>query len=448
MKHRRPPIPVMVLALLVVLAATWYLVAEKRAEDGKLTASGTIEAVQVRVSPELAGRVAEVYVEEGDLVQAGDPLFRLSGELLLAQREVALTTVQLAEAAVQTALAAEASAQAQYDLALAAAQAESAAARAQSWRAGTPASFDQPGWYFSQSEQIAAAQAALAQAEAARREAQSALEQLTDAAGGGFAAAEAELAQARFDLQTAADVLARARLAGDADLLAAAQDAYDLALDRLDAAQKAYDSLLAGDAARRVLEARAALAVADARVQAARDRLLALQTGEQSPRVAAAARGLDQAGAAVEQARLAAAQAGAQLALLDTQISLLIVHAPVNGRVLMRAVQPGELVQPGANAITLIQSGDLTITVYVPEDRYGRLRIGQSATLTADSFPGETFAARIIYISDQAEFTPRNVQTVQGRSSTVYAVRLRIEDPQGKLKAGMPADVVFEESGE
>lgn len=448
MKHRRPPIPVMVLALLVVLAATWYLVAEKRAEDGKLTASGTIEAVQVRVSPELAGRVAEVYVEEGDLVQAGDPLFRLSGELLLAQREVALTTVQLAEAAVQTALAAEASAQAQYDLALAAAQAESAAARAQSWRLTAPGVFDQPGWYFSQSEQITAAQAALAQAEAARREAQSALEQLTDAAGGGFAAAEAELAQARFDLQTAADVLARARLAGDADLLAAAQDAYDLALDRLDAAQKAYDSLLAGDAARRVLEARAALAVADARVQAARDRLLALQTGEQSPRVAAAARGLDQAGAAVEQARLAAAQAGAQLALLDTQISLLIVHAPVNGRVLMRAVQPGELVQPGANAITLIQSGDLTITVYVPEDRYGRLRIGQSATLTADSFPGETFAARIIYISDQAEFTPRNVQTVQGRSSTVYAVRLRIEDPQGKLKAGMPADVVFEESGE
>lgn len=448
MKHRRPPVPVMVLALLVVLAAAWYLVAEKRAENGKLAASGTIEAVQVRVSPEVAGRVTEVYVQEGDLVQAGDPLFRLNGTLLLAQREVALTTVELTEAAVQTALAAEASAQAQYDLALAAAQAESAAARAQSWRAGTPAAFDQPGWYFSQAEQIAAAQAALAQAEAARREAQSALEQLAGSAGKDFAAAEAGLAQARFDLQTAADVLARARLSADADLLAAAQDAYDLALDRLDSAQNAYDALLAGDSARQVLEARAALAVADARVQSARDRLLALQTGEQSPRVAAAARGLDQARAAVEQARLAAAQARAQLALLDAQISLLVVYAPVDGRVLMRAVQPGELVQPGANAITLIQLGDLTITVYVPEDRYGRLRIGQSATLTADSFPGETFAARIIYISDQAEFTPRNVQTVQGRSSTVYAVRLRIEDPQGKLKGGMPADVVFEESGE
>jgi hypothetical protein len=63
--------------------------------------------------------------------------------------------------------------------------------------------------------------------------------------------------------------------------------------------------------------------------------------------------------------------------------------------------------------------------------------------MTVDSFPDETFSASIVYISDQAEFTPRNVQTVEGRSSTVYAIKLQVQDPNGKLKPGMPADVVF-----
>ena len=60
-----------------------------------------------------------------------------------------------------------------------------------------------------------------------------------------------------------------------------------------------------------------------------------------------------------------------------------------------------------------------------------------------DSFPGETFTAQVTFISDTAEYTPRNVQTVEGRSATVYAIRLKVEDPKGKLKPGMPADVIF-----
>ena len=63
--------------------------------------------------------------------------------------------------------------------------------------------------------------------------------------------------------------------------------------------------------------------------------------------------------------------------------------------------------------------------------------------MSVDSFPGTTFEAQVTYISDQAEFTPRNVQTVEGRSSTVYAIKLLVNDPEGKLKPGMPADVVF-----
>jgi len=86
---------------------------------------------------------------------------------------------------------------------------------------------------------------------------------------------------------------------------------------------------------------------------------------------------------------------------------------------------------------------ELTITVYVPEDRYGEIHLGQTVDVTVDSFPGETFTATVSNIADQAEFTPRNVQTVSGRSATVYAVKLKVSDPTGKLKIGMPADVVF-----
>jgi HlyD family secretion protein len=106
-------------------------------------------------------------------------------------------------------------------------------------------------------------------------------------------------------------------------------------------------------------------------------------------------------------------------------------------------VEPGEFVQPGSAAITMANLDDLTITVYIPEDRYGEIHIGQEATVTVDSFPGQTFTATVTKIADQAEFTPRNVQTVEGRSATVYAVKLKVNDPEGRLKLGMPADVVF-----
>ncbi len=82
--------------------------------------------------------------------------------------------------------------------------------------------------------------------------------------------------------------------------------------------------------------------------------------------------------------------------------------------------------------------------MYVPEDRYGQISLGQQAQVAVDSFPGESFSAEVIHIADQAEFTPRNIQTVEGRSSTVFAIKLKVTDSEGKLKIGMPADVVFE----
>ena len=152
---------------------------------------------------------------------------------------------------------------------------------------------------------------------------------------------------------------------------------------------------------------------------------------------------VEQAQAALEQAKTNVVAAQSRLSTLQTQLKKAAVFAPIDGVILTRNVEPGEFVQPGAVAFTMANLDELTITVYVPEDQYGNISLGQVATVTVDSFANESFDAVVTHIADQAEFTPRNVQTVEGRSSTVYAIKLRVTDSEGKLKIGMPADVVF-----
>jgi multidrug resistance efflux pump len=423
---------VIVLLLLVLLTAGYFGVRSLLTdEDGALTASGTIEAVEVSISPEVGGKVAEVLVDEGEAVQAGDVLLRLDGSLLQAQRDLTASSLDAARAAHEAA-------QAQYEVVVAAALAESAANRTSSWRLTDPPDYTLPPWYFSPDEQLAAAQG---EWEAAKR-AYHALEQelkdlLASPTTEGFRAAEERLLAARAAFLAAEDVVDRARLASDnPELQEAAQDALDDAQAELEEAQADYDDLADSDAGQDVLEARAKLAVAQERIDSSRDRWLALQTGVQSPRVVAAWK-------AVGQAAAAAGQAAANLRVVETQIDKLTVVAPSAGVILSRAVQPGEVVSPGAAALTLGRLDDLTLTVYVPEDRYGEIALGQSVSVTVDSFPGETFTATVVRIADRAEFTPRNVQTVEGRKTTVYAIELQVEDPDGKLRPGMPADVTF-----
>ena len=217
----------------------------------------------------------------------------------------------------------------------------------------------------------------------------------------------------------------------------AAQDYYDEALTELEDAEEAYNDLMNSDEADDVRYARGQVLVAQQRYDAAYARLLILQTGADSPAVITASKELDKAKSAL-------AQAEASLALIDAQIAKLEVKAPMDGIILTRNVEPGEFVQPGATALTIGNINALTITVYIPENRYGEISLGQTATLTVDSFPDMTFNATVIQIADKAEFTPRNVQTVEGRSSTVFAIKLSVQDPDGMLKIGMPADVVFE----
>lgn len=445
MSHNRPPVPVIILVVLIVLGTAGFFIWQqlKPQTDTNLTASGTVEALQISIAPELAGKVLSVLVEEGDSVQAGDVLLRLDGSLLEAQRGLASASLDSAKSAVTSTEAAGASARAQYDLALAAALVEESALRAADWKLSNPSDFDQPSWYFDRAEQVAAFEAESVAAQDALVKARGRLEFYEQkATSGDFLQAERDLSAARATYQVAQDVLTDANNT-DSALRDAAQTAFDDARAELEDAQVEYEDALTSEGAEDILTARAELRVAQERADKAADRIRALQTGLNSPKVLAAQKTVEQAEAAVSQAQTAIRQAEANLAVIEAQLQKLTIIAPADGVVLTRNIQPGEVVNPGSVALTLANLADLTLTVYVPEDRYGEVSLGQIVEVIVDSFPGETFSAAVIHISDSAEFTPRNVQTVEGRKTTVFAIKLSLDDPEGKLKPGMPADVTF-----
>jgi multidrug resistance efflux pump len=269
---------------------------------------------------------------------------------------------------------------------------------------------------------------------------------------------EAQRAQAEVALQTAQAALDAAQAAHEAasanyalvkagpsaEQLAVAKAGVDAAQTTVDGLQAMYDDLpevaqaaQAGKELKLKLDqARAALATAQAQYDLA-------EAGPRPEQVDAAQAQMDAAAAQVQvvQGQVDAAQAA--LNVLDVQIGKLTVTAPSDGVVLSRAFEPGEVASPGAILLVVGQLDNLTITVYAPEDRYGEITLEQTAQVSVDSFPGETFTASVTHIADRAEFTPRNVQTAEGRKTTVFAVRLSISTADGKLKPGMPADVKF-----
>jgi multidrug resistance efflux pump len=437
------------IAIVLILAgaavALYYLNRTATKTTSAISASGTVEAVEVIISPEISGRAADVLVAQGDAVTAGQPLFKLDGSLLQAQRNLAEAGKVSAQAGLDTARAALETARLQYQQILETARLADSPARSGAWGLPQPPEFNQPNWYFSKQEQIRAMEV---EVEAARQALETARQELQTLLAGpdyaGILAAEQRVARARAAFLTAKDVLNRANAAGnDAELRDAAQEQYDNAKQELEDAQKAYDDLLKTDQGQELFKARARVRAAEERYYDALDRLARLRTGEDSDAVKIAEAAVHQAEAVVTQAEKAVAQAQAQLDSIDAQIAKLTVVAPVAGTVIERNVEPGEMVPAGSTALVLGQLDKLTITVYVPEDRYGEIRLGQPADFTVDSFAGKTFTGSVSRIADRAEFTPRNVQTAEGRRTTVFAVEITVDNPTLDLKPGMPADVTF-----
>jgi HlyD family secretion protein len=117
--------------------------------------------------------------------------------------------------------------------------------------------------------------------------------------------------------------------------------------------------------------------------------------------------------------------------------------SPIDGVVLNQALRMGELAAPAAPILTLANLGEVTLEVYVPENRVGHVYLGQPVQVTVDSFPARVFEGQVSGIGSSPEFTPRNVATAEERLNTFYAVEIQLSNPEGLLKPGMPADAVF-----
>lgn len=402
-------------------------------QSTSLKASGTISAVQVDVAPQIGGTVVSVSTEEGAQVKQGDELFRIDDSLLKAQRDQADASVKLAESALATA-------KTQYDLAVDSARQQERQTRINSWNAEQSSQFKLPVWYFDKNEKLASAKVEMDAAKADLDEEKASLEKiLNDKASAGFLNAEKRLANAEASFLIADQVLTQANNAKDKEELQDfAQDQYDTAKTELDSAQSNYDRLLTSQAAKDVLEGRARVRVTQERYDRALDYYNSLLSGDQSLQVKVAESNVSQAEAGLKQAQAA-------LSVIDVQLEKTVVKAPVEGIILARNIEVGETIAPNAVVLTVGQLENVNLTVYIPETEYGKVKLNEKVSIQVDSFPDETFTGTVVYISDQAEFTPRNVQTMEGRRTTVYAVKIDVPNPDLKLKPGMPADVTFEE---
>jgi HlyD family secretion protein len=146
-----------------------------------------------------------------------------------------------------------------------------------------------------------------------------------------------------------------------------------------------------------------------------------------------------------EVVRAQVVNAEAALRLAETQLSYTHIDAPVSGTVIRRDVEPGETVLPGSALMTLADLSTMEVKVYIPGPMLGKIRIGQRVDLVTDSYPDQRLSGAVATIADEAEFTPKNVQTRDERVRLVYQVKVRVSNPDGILKTGMPVDAWFVE---
>lgn len=145
-----------------------------------------------------------------------------------------------------------------------------------------------------------------------------------------------------------------------------------------------------------------------------------------------------EAAVAATDARINAARQ--QLELIENRISKTRITAPIDGTVVTKAVERGELMQPGMTAAVLVDLSEVELRVFVPERNIGKLRLGAPARIRVDAFSERTFEARVARVDQKAQFTPRDIHMPEERVRMVFGVTLSVENPGGVLKPGMPAD--------
>jgi HlyD family secretion protein len=145
----------------------------------------------------------------------------------------------------------------------------------------------------------------------------------------------------------------------------------------------------------------------------------------------------------VRQAKARVDASAAGLSLAETRLGQATLTAPMSGLVLAKHAEPGEMLAAGAPVVTIARMEEVWLRGYIPESEVGLVAIGQRARVTADAWPGRSMEGRLSFISSEAEFTPKNVQTEKERVKLVYRIKITLPNPKGELKPGMPVDAVI-----
>jgi HlyD family secretion protein len=182
-------------------------------------------------------------------------------------------------------------------------------------------------------------------------------------------------------------------------------------------------------ASREFEAAQAQLKVADARVRETGERLKLVQEGPRAE--------------TIQQARARREQAAAAVALAQTRLDYTKLVSPLNGVVLSHNIEAGEYVSAGTPIATVADLAHVWVRAYVNQTDLGRIRLGEKVAVRTDSFPDKNYEGTIGFIASDAEFTPKTVQTPKERVKLVFRIKVDLANPNGELKPGMPADVVF-----
>ncbi|HYV62393.1 MAG TPA: efflux RND transporter periplasmic adaptor subunit [Bryobacteraceae bacterium] len=386
MKRRRA-----VLILLLLAAAGgggWYwFYGGMNRDPNRILVSGNLELTQVDLSFKTAGRMTELAVREGQFVKKGDLIAKLDS----AQLEQQLLRDQAAVASAQSSLQ-----QLQTSIEFQGATIDSDISTRRAELAQAQAKLDEL-MAGSRPQEIQQAQSAVADAKAWNDQAKSDWER-------------AQTLFAREDISRSQYDQAKAKLDSTEAQLRQAQE--HLALVR------------EGPRKEEIAGARAQVARAQAAVQTAEANRIELRRKEQE---LAARR------AEIDRTR-------AQVGMTQTQIADATVVAPIDGVVLVKAAEAGEVMAAGT---TIVSLGDLDhpwLRAYIGETDLGRVKLGGKVRLSTDSFPGKTYDGQISFISSEAEFTPKQIQTKEERVKLVYRIKIDVANQAHEMKNNMPVD--------
>ncbi|MBI4331539.1 MAG: efflux RND transporter periplasmic adaptor subunit [Chloroflexi bacterium] len=460
-----------------------------QAMASQLTASGFIEAEQVTVAPEFAGRIKELTVEEGTVVKAGQVVAVLDDAILLRQIAQAEAAIDVARANLVLVKAGAREEDVRHRKTLVA-QAEAVrdgaktalenaraisnnpqdinsrivAARGQLDTAERNAALSKQVWdtavkdYEGSLKEI---QAALKASSLQVEQAQIGVDQAERLRGALQPPVVSEdWIKPPFGVQNTLqydlNVFQKQQALENLALAMANRDTVQTRLDKLlntramiDVSRRQHETAVASrDAAMAVVEDLARLRQNPLALQSQVDSAeAAYQQALAAVEVARAAVQVVLAGATTEQVKVAEAQvrqAESALPPLQTQREKMSIVSPANGSVSQKTARKGEFVLPGNAIVKVMDLETVTLKVFIPETNIGLLKLGSAAQVTVDSFRDRRFPGRVTFISPQAEFTPKDIQTKEERAKTVFAVKITLPNPEGILKPGMPADATIE----